>query len=157
MRKIPRFRLGQLVVSTVGTILIIPWNTFLGVMFTFSFRADESLWAWAFDVTAFWSQIIGILASFFKPRLAAVWMLLNIVISVLMAIGFEVKMSFAPDARQLSPMEWVRDCPVFLKEAGAFWGIPLVFALLLPRRGPSQNGSASSVTTVHATSKEANR
>jgi hypothetical protein len=134
MRKIQPFRAVQLVISTVGTVLIIPWGTFLGVMFTFSFRADESLWAWAFDLTAFWSQVLGILASFFKPRLAALWMLLNIVISVLMAIGFEIKQGFAPDTRHLSGIEWLKLSPVILKQAGMFWGLPLIFALLLLRR-----------------------
>jgi hypothetical protein len=143
-------------VSTVGTILIIPWGTFLGAMFTFSFRADESLWAWAFDLTAFWSQILGILASFIKPRLAAIWMLLNIGLSVLMAIGFEVKQGFAPDAQHLSGMEWIKLSPVILKQAGLFWGIPLIFALLLLRRNPSQNGHASSVIAVHAASEDTN-
>lgn len=134
MRKIQPFRAVQLVISTVGTVLIVPWGTFLGVMFTFSFRADESLWAWAFDLTAFWSQVLGILASFFKPRLAALWMLLNIVISVLMAIGFEIKQGFAPDARHLSGIEWLKLSPVILKQAGMFWGLPLIFALILLRR-----------------------
>ncbi len=156
MKKIPRFRVVQIVISTVGTIFIIPWGTFLGVMFTFSFKADESLWAWAFDLTVFWSQILGILASFIKPRLAAIWMLLNIVISVLMAIGVEVKLGFVPDARHLSATEWFKISPVLLKQAGLFWGIPLVFALLLLRRGRSQNDPASSVTCARATSKEAN-
>jgi hypothetical protein len=139
-----RFRQQQLLISAIGAALILPSDLFLGVMFTFSFRAGESAWAWGFDLIAFWSQIVGIVVSFFKPRLAAGWMLACIGISVLIAVGFEIKSGYAPDARHLSAAEWMGFLPAILKNSGFFWGLPLIFALLLISRDPStQNQPAA--------------
>lgn len=124
-------RKWQLIISIIGTILIVPWCLFLGVMFTFAFRSDESRWAWAFDLIAFWSQIPGVLFSFLKPRLSALWMLLCVGVSMLMGIGFEIKSAYAPNARHLSSAEWISDLPILLKESFYFWGLPVVVALLL--------------------------
>jgi len=131
------FRHQQIVVSVIGLILILPLDTFLGTMFVFSLSARDSLWVVAFDLIAFWSQIPGIIMSFFKPRIAAGWMLVSIGISVVIGIGFEVNSACAPDARHLTIAEWIQDVPVILKEASFFWGIPMIFALLLLRKGPS--------------------
>ncbi|HUZ90742.1 MAG TPA: hypothetical protein VMU78_02400 [Methylocella sp.] len=121
----------QLLVSAVGTLLIVPWGLFLGVMFTFAFRADESRWAWGFDIVSFWLQIPPILVSFFKPRIAAWWMLANVSASVLIGLGFEIGLSFSPDARHLSIQDWVTFLPSIAKESLIFWGLPTLIALLL--------------------------
>jgi hypothetical protein len=137
-----RLRQQQLLISAIGAAIILPSDLFLGVMFAFSFRAGESAWAWGFDLIAFWSQIIGIIASFFKPRLAAGWMLACIGISVLIGIGFEVKSSYAPDARHVKAAEWLGTLPAIMKTAGFFWGVPLICALLLIRTGAPAKASA---------------
>ena len=76
-----------MLLSAIGALLFLPMYFFLGGVFSFWFAARDSMWAWGFNLTAFWCQIFGITASFFKPRTGAVWMLLNIALSVLMAIG----------------------------------------------------------------------
>jgi hypothetical protein len=91
-------------------------------MFTFAFRSSESLWAWGFDIAAFWVQIPAVLLSFFKPRLAALAMLTGVGASMLMALGFEIKNSYAPDAHQLTGTEWAKFLPVAVKEC-VFFGV----------------------------------
>ena len=111
---------------------------FLGVMFTFGFQGGESAWAWAFDLIAFWSQIGGIVGSFFKPQVAARWMLVCIGISVALAVGFLIKSSYAPGARHLSFAEWMGSSAQDAEDFAFFWGLPLIFALLLIRDDPSK-------------------
>jgi hypothetical protein len=60
---------------------------------------------------------VGIAVSFFKPRLAAGLMLACIGISVLLAVGFEIKSGCAPDARHLSAAEWMGSLPAILKNS----------------------------------------
>jgi len=135
--KISRRRL-QLLISTVGTILILPWGVFLGAMFTFSFRANETLWAWGFDIVSFWSQIPAILFSFFKPRIAAGWMLASVAISILMGLGFEIESSHKPGAAHLNLSEWISTLLPLLKTCVWFWGLPTLFAVLLLVPGRSR-------------------
>ena len=126
-----RRRHVQLLVSSVGTLLILPWGVFLGAMFTFAFRSDESLWAWAFDIISFWFQIPAILLSFFKPRLASWWMIANVAVSISMGVIFEVRNSYSPGARHLSAVEWLADLLMLWKNILAFWGLPTLVAVLL--------------------------
>jgi hypothetical protein len=140
MKKL-HFRQQQLLISAIGAALILPAYFFLGVMFTFGFKAGDSAWAWVFDLIAFWSQIGGIVGSFFKPRVAARWMLVCIWISVALAVGFLIKSGYAPGARHLSAAEWMGFLPRMLKTAAFFWGLPLIFALLLSRDDPSSRTS----------------
>jgi hypothetical protein len=121
----------QLLISALGSIVILPWGVFLGAMFTFAFRADESLWAWAFDVITFWCQIPAILLSFFRPRFAAYWMLLNAAVSLLIGVGFQISSARAPDAGHLSVAEFLSDLLPLSKLIVAFWAPTIAFALLL--------------------------
>ena len=117
-------------VSALGALIILPWGLFLGTMFAFSFSSNESLWMWAFDVIAFWSQIPAIIFSFLKPRLAACWMLLNALTSFLMGLIW-IKSTFAGDPTRVHGKAWASEIPGLLKTMVAFWGIPLVVALAL--------------------------
>ncbi|HMD21783.1 MAG TPA: hypothetical protein VKH40_15770 [Alloacidobacterium sp.] len=108
------------------------------MMFTFSFRSSESLWAWGFDIAAFWVQIPAVLLSFFKPRLAALAMLTGVGTSMLMGLGFEIKNSYAPDAHHLTGTEWAKVFPIVVKECALFWSLPILFAILLLRTTTSR-------------------
>ena len=121
----------QLFFSSVGALLIVPWGLFMGVMFTFSFRENESPWVWGFDALTFWSQIAAILFSFLKPRLAAFWMLANIVASLSIGIGFEVQSFLAPGARHLGTPDWAAFLPALAYDCAVFWGLPAAFAVML--------------------------
>jgi hypothetical protein len=121
----------QLLVSAVGTLLIVPWGLVLGAMFTFAFRAGESRWAWGFDIVSFWLQIPAIIVSFFRPRIAAWWMLANVSASVLMGMWFEIQSFYNPDARHLVVSEWISTLLPLLKTCMWFWGLPTLFAVLL--------------------------
>ena len=129
-----KFRNQQLLVSAIGAALIVPLELFLGVMFTFTFTNHESAWAWAFDFIAFWCQIPGILISFFTPRLAAAWMLLCITISICIGIAFEFFVSTSGPGSHLNAFIWLEVAPSLLRTVAIFWGMPLLFALLLARR-----------------------
>lgn len=130
-----KFRNQQLLVSAIGAVLIIPLELFLGVMFTFAFTSHESGWAWAFDLISFWSQIPGIALSFLKPRFAAAWMLLCLAISICIAITFEIVVSYSGAGAGPNSLTWLEAAPSLLRTAAIFWGVPLLFGLLLAR-GP---------------------
>jgi hypothetical protein len=117
--------------SVAGAILILPWGIFLGVMFTFSFRSPESPWAWTFDIVTFWFQVLAVLLSFAFPRISAFWMLVNIAISVLIGIGFQVHSAYQPDAGHMNAIEWLLFLPRILHTAGMFWMLPFIAAILL--------------------------
>lgn len=125
-------RAQQLVVSLIGALLIIPLDLFFGGMFSFSYGA-QSVWAWLFDLTAFWFQILGILVSFFKPRVAAAWMLLNIGLSIFIGLLVEVRLAHREGLIHPTISEWLRSTPGYVKTAGLFWLAPVVMALLLLR------------------------
>ena len=94
------FRVKQLIVSTIGALLLLPLDFFFGGIFAFSFGAQESLWAWIFGLTAFWFQIFGILLSFFKPRPAAIWILANIAVSCFVRFAVQVNTVYGLAAHQ---------------------------------------------------------
>src|ERR1035437_1596 len=120
-----------LMASVAGAILILPWGIFMGVMSTFSFRSDESLWSWTFVIVTFWFQVFAVLLSFALPRISAFWMLVNIAFSALIGICFLVHSAYQPDARHMNSMEWLQTLPKLLHVAGMFWMLPLIAAILL--------------------------
>jgi hypothetical protein len=128
----------QCIISMVGALFIIPTSLFFGGMFSFAFGTQQSLGGWLFGLTAFWCQILGIVASFFKPRLAAVWMLLNIAVSILVSAG----------TMHLSMTAWLRACPGYLKATSFFWAGPLVVALLLLRPRPADKEQTQPLTEM---------
>jgi len=132
------FRTKQLIVSTIGALLLLPLDFFFGGIFAFSFGAQESLWAWIFGLTAFWFQIFGILLSFFKPRTAALWILANITASAFVQLapqGHAIHWLAVP---QLNTAHWLPIAPSPIELALFFWAPPLLFALLLLRGGPQE-------------------
>lgn len=131
------FRMQQCFVSMVGALFIIPSSLFFGGMFSFDFGTHQSLGGWLFGLTAFWCQILGVVASFFKPRLAAVWMLLNLALSVLVSAATEAHWLHRAGTLNWSLAEWVRACPAYLKTTWFFWAAPLVVAILLLRPMPA--------------------
>jgi hypothetical protein len=133
--KLP-FRARQLIVSTIGALLLLPLDLFFGGVFAFSFGARESLWGWIFGLTAFWFQIFGIFLSFFKPRPAAVWMLANIGASCLIRVGAEIHGVYGPFAAGVHSSPWLPYAPSVIKLVGVFWAAPLLLALLLLRGAP---------------------
>ena len=140
------FRAKQLIVSIVGALLFVPVDLFLGGRFAFSFGARSSPWAWAFDLTAFWGQLLGILISFFKPRLGGVWILASLAASV--AIRLSVQLAAIHGPALWSAATWVHTARGLLKTGGLFWAAlhwagPLVLALLLLRPMPAKEQSGA--------------
>ena len=135
------FRMQQCIVSMVGALFIIPSSLFFGGMFSFAFGTQQSLGGWLFGLTAFWCQILGIVASFFKPRLGAVWMLLNLALSILVSAATEVHWLHHAGALHAGVDEWLRACPVYLKATWFFWAGPLVVSVLLLRPMPASERS----------------
>jgi len=52
--------------------------------------------AWTFVIVTFWFQVLAILLSFALPRISAIWLLVNIAISALIGIGFQVHLAYQP-------------------------------------------------------------
>lgn len=129
------FRAKQLIVSLVGALLFVPVDLFLGGAFAFSFGAQSSLGAWAFDLAAFWGQILGILVSFFKPRLGGVCILASVTASVAIRLSMHVEAVYGPV--HWGAALWLNAAPGLLKTAGLFWAASLVMALLLLRPAPA--------------------
>lgn len=142
----PSFRMQQFLISIAGAIFIVPTSLFFGGMLSFAFGTQQSLGAWLFSLTAFWCQILGVLASFFKPRLAAVWMLLNLVLAVLVSLATELRWQHRAGILHLGWGEFFRSCPDYLKSTWFFWAAPLLVALLLLRPQPAEGRRASQVT-----------
>jgi hypothetical protein len=135
------FRAKQLIVSIVGALLFVPVDLFLGGQFAFNFGARSSPWAWAFDLTAFWGQLLGILISFFKPRLGGIWILASLAASV--AIRLSVQLAAVHGPARWSEAAWLHTAPGLLKTGGLFWTTllwagPLVLALLLLHPMPAK-------------------
>jgi drug/metabolite transporter (DMT)-like permease len=87
-----RFRWNQPKLALLmGTLLVVPWECFLTFGFTFTMRAHESLWVWAFVLFAFLLNIPAVLLSWFLPRQAALWILANTAISMAIGAGFQWK------------------------------------------------------------------
>jgi len=128
------YRAQQLVVSAIGALLLLPLDFFMGGIFSFSFAARDSVWAWAFGLTAFWGQIFCVLASFFKPRTAAACMLVDVGISccIWLGCGMAARTSGLGVAR-LSASYWMNYAPGLLPTAALFWAAPMAFAMLLLR------------------------
>jgi len=122
-----------ILIIVIGALLIIPWGVFVGVMFTFTFRNHESIWAWIFDLLTFWCQVLGVIVSFVKPRAAAIWMLTALTASASLAITYEVRDTYASSARHIIASQWITVLPSILKAAFFLYGIPLLFALLVLR------------------------
>jgi hypothetical protein len=141
------FRAKQLIVSLVGAVLFVPRDLFFGEAFAFSFGAQSSPWAWAFDLTAFWGQLLGILISFFKPRLGGACILATIIASIAIRLSVQVAVIYGP-ARWSAAM-WLNAAPGLLKTAALFWGGPLVLALLLLRRARAVEREPASAEAQH--------
>lgn len=133
------FRIQQWIVSTIGAFLFLPVYFFLGGLFSFSFAASDSMWAWGFNLTAFWCQIFGILASFFKPRVAAAWMLVHIALSVVMLLGCATETATRTGTAAFVAVQWMKTAPGVLRLAFVFWAAPLALAFLLLRTEPPGN------------------
>jgi hypothetical protein len=128
------FQLRRWLVSLVCTITFLPVYLFWGGVFSFSFTAVGSFWAWGFGITACWSQVLAILSSFLYPRKAAYWMVVNTGISILLAIGHGLLASGTTAGRLVS--FWPSTPSGLFKAGMIFWVPPLFFAFLLIRRVP---------------------
>jgi hypothetical protein len=144
MAKLSPSRRHCLKVSVAGAILIVPWGIFMGMMLPFSGSSDESRWFWTFDSVTFWCQVLAVLLSFALPRIGAIWMLVNIAISALIAIGFLVHSAYQPDARHMNVMEWLQTLPELLHIAGMFWMLPFIAAILLLYASRNRRDSSQS-------------
>lgn len=133
------FKARQTLISIIGAIIIIPLSLHFGGAISFSFGVRESLWAWLFALTAFWLQIFATLTSFFKPRLAAAWMLLNIALSIAIGLAAYGRAAYDTGLTRFTVAQWFGSTPGYLKAAGLFWTAPLLLALFLLLPEPAAN------------------
>lgn len=116
-------------VSLTGALLVIPWECFMYFGFTFSFRSQESFWAWAFVWFAFALNIPAVLASWVSPRLSAYWMLANIAMSMAIGIGFVLKRYFEnPGSLSNYTVGWLDGFAGLVLASVLFWFAPAAFA-----------------------------
>lgn len=129
-RGLVRLHLSQTkTASLIGSFVIIPWDLFMTFGFTFSFRAHESLWAWAFVWLAFLLNVPAVISSFFFPRIGAYWVLANTVLSMALGIGFELSSYIASrHAAEPPAMGFAGTVVAMVTTAVFFWGPPLIFA-----------------------------
>lgn len=128
------FRTQQLLVSVTGTLLFVPLYLFWGGVFTLSFAAHDSIWAWGFGLVSCWSQILAVLVSYFKPRLAACWVLVDLAVSVVMAIGRVGEITHGHAGMMSEIEQWMQTSHGILNTTLVFWVGPALFALLLYRQ-----------------------
>ncbi len=91
-----RERRHSLLVSSVALLTLVPWQLFLAMGFTFTFREHEPAILWAFVAFLFLLDIPAVLLSFFFPRFAMWWMAANVVgavVSWYFVAGREVRWS----------------------------------------------------------------
>jgi hypothetical protein len=73
--------------SLLGTVVVIPWELMSDFVLSFLAQGGErTLWTVAFFWFAFRLNIAAILISWVKPRFAAWWILVNIVVSMAITI-----------------------------------------------------------------------
>lgn len=121
-----------------GTLIFLPVYLFWGGLFSFSVTATDSFWAWGFGIVACWCQILAMLTSFFNPRKAAYWMLVNTAVSIMLAAGY-ITWSAGALPHAPSPIGlWPYTGSGLFKAGMIFWAPPLVFARLLLRRNPNR-------------------
>lgn len=135
------FRTQHYLVSILGTLLILPLYLFWGGAFSYSFTALDSIWAWGFGLITCWSQILAILFSFFKPRSAARWMIINIALSILMVVGQLAEAHHRRGSALGSAAIWLQSWPDLLRIGAVFWAPPCLFAILLFRRSSREQES----------------
>ncbi|MGZ4867938.1 MAG: hypothetical protein ACXV7C_11980 [Candidatus Angelobacter sp.] len=116
-------------VSLMGSFVVIPWDLFMTFGFTFSFRAHESFWAWAFVWLAFLLNVPAVIISFFFPRLGTYWVLVNTALSMALGIGYEMN-SYIGSRHAAEPpaMGFGGALATMFTTAVFLWGPPLVFA-----------------------------
>lgn len=134
------FRARQWIVSVVGSLLFAPLYLFWGGLFSFSFTIYDSICAWAFGLTACWCQLLAMLVSFFNPRRAAYWMVLNTAVSMGLA-AYHVAGYAHGKITASSPLElWLLTGNSLVKAGLIFFAPPLLFAFLLLRRSHAPDG-----------------
>lgn len=125
-----RFRWNQLKLATLmGTLLVVPWECFLTFGFTFTMRAHESLWVWAFILFAFLLNIPAVLLSWFRPKQGALWILANAAISMAIGPGFQWKSYLDnPHSSASFISSWLTVFAGLIAEIVLLWFAPLAFA-----------------------------
>ena len=133
------YRVQQCLVSLLGALLFLPLYLFWGGVFSFSYSIYDSAWAWAFGLTACWCQILAILFSFMRPRIAALWMIGNTVMSILLAGGHLNALAHGRVA-SAAPLEiWLRSGAGYVKAGCIFCVPPLLMAYFLIRNHQTES------------------
>lgn len=129
-------RRDLLAVSLAGTSLVIPWELFMAFEFSFTLRVHEPFTTWLFLWFTFLLNIPAILASWIWPRAGAYWLLVNVTVSLAIAIGFELISSVqATPGAPSAASEFFNGILGLIYAAIFFWGPPVVVAgglLFLP-------------------------
>ena len=130
----------QRLVAIVAAMLIIPLELSLAFGITFSFREHEPLISWVFVWFAFLLDVPALPLGIVLPRWGARWVLLNAIVSGLLAMGFEVH-----SAMQATGANVTGGLVKLLMMFVVFWGLKLAYSWICSRQ---TNGDAAASATA---------
>jgi hypothetical protein len=141
---------AQKTVALLGTIILIPWDLFMGFGYTFSFKGNEPILERVFVWSTFYLTVPAVLVSWVFPRLGAYWILVNTAVSFLLQAIHQLQSYLA---YRRSPYPLTRPLPVIvLLEVFYlglfFWFGKLAFSWCLLRF--CRDGKATSEPPGHA-------
>ena len=126
-----------MIVSLGGTLLVVPWELFMTFGFTFTFRAHEPMLTWLFVWFTFLLNIPAVICSWLWPRVAAFWLIANVMVSLLISIAQEtLSYMHSSQGEPWSPGAVFSGILAIIYSAVFFWGPPLLIAaglLLVPK------------------------
>jgi hypothetical protein len=121
--------------SLWGTLLLIPWDLFMGFGYTFSLRDNAPLLDQVFVWTTFWLTLPAVLISWVMPKLSGYWILVNTGISISI-VAYQRIIEYIEYRRH--PYELAMPLPLailaqVLIVGVAFWAGKILFALAMLR------------------------
>jgi hypothetical protein len=122
------------VVSLIGTVLVIPWEGILA--FFWSVRGDTTPAAWLFLSFGILLNSAALLCSWFKPRLSAYWVFLNIAIGISILVCREWRNLVEPTVNLSDQLVGI------LSNAALCFFLPLIFAVAMLTACASSNANA---------------
>jgi hypothetical protein len=131
--------------SLLGTVVVIPWELMSDFVLSFLAQGGErTLWTVAFFWFAFRLNIAAILISWVKPRFAAWWILVNIVVSMAITI-FWFSPSWGVAGRHFGTLNPFKETLELVYSVALVLITPTVFAvgmlIVLKREQNAGNGS----------------
>jgi hypothetical protein len=117
--------------SFFGTLLLIPWDLFMGFGYTFSVNDIPPVLDHVFVWTTFWLTVPAVVISWVMPKLSGYWILVNTGISISI-VAYQRIIEYIEYRRH--PYELAMPLPLailaqVLIVGVAFWGGKILFGL----------------------------